>query len=99
MEVSMRKVQVVAVAWTMFLAIPLTVLALSGLAYITDHIGEIVTWVTNVGNSISIGGRGFAMEFAGRWPEIAGMIVGQIVIMIILLMVKRDTTTETGKEK
>jgi Trk-type K+ transport system membrane component len=97
MEVTMRKVQVVAVAWTMFLAVPLTALALSGLAYVTDHFGEIVGSVSNFGNSISISGRGFMLEVAARWPEIAGMIVGQIVILIILLMVKQEAPSELSK--
>ena len=38
----MRKVQFVAVFWTLFLAIPLTALALSMAAYLTEHLGEIL---------------------------------------------------------
>jgi len=90
----MRKVQLVAVFWTLFLAIPLTALALSMAAYLTEHLGEILTSFQNLSQATSAGGRGWIMEFAERWPELAGMIVGQLVIMAILLFTWKTKTRE-----
>ena len=89
------KVGFLAVFWTMMLAVPLTALALSLVAYTTDHYIEIANAMVNFGRSISVGGRGFATEFSARWPEVAGMIIGQLVIMIILLLVRRENQAQS----
>ena len=75
------KVQFLAVFWTLALAVPLTALALVGLAYFTDNLAEIATWIN---------WRGVALEGSARWPELSGMIVGQILIFTMLLMERRD---------
>ncbi len=90
----MRKVQFAAVFWTLFLAIPLTALALSMAAYLTEHLGEILTSIQSLSQATSAGGRGWIMEFAERWPELAGMIVGQLVIMAILLFTWKTKSYE-----
>lgn len=90
----MRKVQLTAVVWTMILAVPLTALALSLAAYTTEHLTQIATTAATFSRDISAGGRGFILEFAQRWPEIAGMIIGQIVILTIFLFAR-----SSGKEK
>lgn len=92
----MRKVQVVAIVWTLFLAVPLTALALSLAAYTTDHAADIVAVFQNFSQAISVGGRGVWVELAARWPEVAGMIVGQLVIMIILLFARNGQKAENG---
>ncbi len=81
----MRKVQVYATVWTLVLAIPFTVLALVGTAYVTNHFTEIANAISSLANW-----RGVAIEGSARWPEIAGMIVGQLVILSILLIVHRN---------
>lgn len=85
----MRKVQFVAVLWTMFLAVPLTALALSLMAYTTDHAGDVVNAVRSFSQTVSVGNRGLGVEFLARWPEIAGMLIGQLVIMAILVFARR----------
>ena len=90
----MRKVQFLAVFWTLFLAIPFTVLALSALAYTTEHLFEISAAIHSFSQNASIGGRGLLLELSGRWPEIAGMVVGQLVIMIILLFAHKQKTAD-----
>lgn len=90
----MRKVQMIAVFWTLFLAVPLTALALSALAYSTDHWAEISYMFTSFGQATSVGGRGWNLEMSERWPEIAGMIVGQLVIMIILIVARQSRLAE-----
>jgi hypothetical protein len=87
----MRKVQLTAVLWTMILAVPLTALALSLAAYTTEHLTQIATSVATFSRDISAGGRGFVLEFAQRWPEIAGMVIGQIVILTIFLFARSSS--------
>ena len=77
------KVQFLAVFWTLALAVPLTALALVGLAYFTDNLAEIATWIN---------WRGVALEGSARWPELAGMTAGQILILAMLLIAQRDKT-------
>ena len=90
----MRKVQFVAVLWTMILAIPLTALALSAVAYTTEHLTQISTAITNFSLATSAGGRGWVLEFAQRWPEVAGMVIGQLVILMILLLARQSAKAE-----
>ncbi|CAG0931336.1 hypothetical protein TFLX_02102 [Thermoflexales bacterium] len=85
----MRKVQIYATVWTLVLALPFTVMALVGTAYITNHLGDITTAVSSLANW-----RGVAIEGSARWPEIAGMIIGQLLILSILLIARRNGHTE-----
>ncbi len=95
----MRKVQFTAVFWTMVLAIPFTVLAVSGAAYLTDHLSSIATSISSFSHSTTAGGRGWIMEFAERWPEVAGMIIGQIVIFAILYFARQANYAENNHAK
>ena len=90
----MRKVQFVAVFWTMVLAIPLTALALSIVAYTTEHLTQISTTIANFSLVTTAGGRGWVLEFAQRWPELAGMVIGQIVILMILLIARQSAKAD-----
>lgn len=94
----MRKVQFTAVVWTFFLAIPFTALALMALAYTTEHLTQISTAIASFSQNFSVGGRGLVLEFSARWPEVAGMIVGQLVIMTILLFAHRSRTADSQSE-
>jgi len=94
----MRKVQFLAVFWTLLLAVPFTALALSFMAYTTDHAGDVVAFVQNLGRSVSVGGRGVGLELSARWPEIAGMVVGQLVILMILIIAKKNHVTEPKEQ-
>jgi len=85
----MRKVQMYATVWTLLLALPFTVAALVGTAYITNHLGDVANAISQLANW-----RGLAVEGAARWPEVAGMIIGQLVILSILLIVRRNGSTE-----
>lgn len=94
----MRKVQFMAVFWTFFIAIPLTALALSFAAVLTENLSEMATAVDNVSRATTVGGRGWLVVMGERWPEVAGMIVGQVVIMAILLFVRRSRLNETEQK-
>jgi len=90
----MRKVQFTAVFWTMLLAVPLTVLALSLAAYLTEHLGDFYSAAALFSQTTTIGARGWLAELSERWPEAAGMIVGQAVILIILILARRSDLAE-----
>ena len=94
----MRKVQFTAVFWTMVLAIPLTVLALSLLAYTTENLTQIATVIANLSRQTTAGGRGWVLEFAQRWPEIAGMIIGQLVLLTIFIFARQNHKAQETKE-
>ncbi len=81
----MRKVQIQATLWTFIIAVPFTVLALIGVAYLTNNLSQIAQVINEFSRNISVGGRGFILEFSARWPEIAGMVIGMIVILTIYL--------------
>jgi hypothetical protein len=85
----MRKVPFVAVFWTFALAVPFTVLALAGVAYINLHFSEIAETVIRFEQATTAGGRGWVAETAQRLPELAGMVIGMIVIYTIYLFVRK----------
>jgi hypothetical protein len=93
----MRKAQFLTVFWTLFIAIPLTALALSLAALLTENLTEIAAGLNYINVATSVAGRGWASEIAQRWPEVAGMIVGQLVIMAILIFARRSRMVEDKK--
>jgi len=97
MEEKMRRVQFTAVFWTLLLAVPLTALAISVTAYLTEHLFEIGAMLLTISRETSISARGWIIESAERWPEVAGMIIGQLVIMTILLFARRKELAENHK--
>ncbi len=90
----MRKVQFVASFWTILIAIPFTLLALVGAAYLTEHLMQIGNLIADFSRNISVGGRGLILEFSARWPEIAGMVVGMIVLLTIYLFAQSANKAE-----
>lgn len=94
----MRKVQFFAGFWTIVIAIPFTVLALIGTAYLTEHMSQIIQTISEFGHKISVGGRGLILEFSARWPEVAGMVIGMIVILTIFLFTQNANKDEASKK-
>lgn len=90
----MRKVQFTAVFWTLVLATPLTALALLLMAYTTQNLTQIATAIANFSRETTAGGRGWVLEFAQRWPEVAGMVIGQLVLLTIFLLVRQGKKAE-----
>ena len=87
----MRKVQILATLSTLVLAVPFTLLGLLGAAYLANHLTDIAGAVMALANW-----RGVAVEGAARWPELAGMIVGQLLILTILLIARRNGQGESA---
>jgi len=93
----MRKVQFYAGIWTIIIAVPFTLLALIGVAYLTENLTQIFHLLTQFSNKISVGGRGLILEFSARWPEIAGMVIGMIVLLTIYLFTQG--ANKSGEKK
>ena len=84
----MRKVQFLAVLWTLLLAGPITVLAIFSAAYLTENTREIIQWIASMSQLTTVGGRGWISELSERWPELAGMIIGLLCLMTILIFAR-----------
>ena len=90
----MRKVQFFASIWTIIIAIPFVVVALIGTAYLTEHMTQIIRIITDFSQRISVSGRGLVLEFSARWPEVAGMVIGMLVILTIYLFAQNANKEE-----
>lgn len=94
----MRKVQFHATFWTLVIAIPFTAMALVGVAYLTENLSQIANLIGKLSRNISVGGRGLVLEFSARWPEVAGMVIGMIVILTIYLFAQNASKVEDQKK-
>jgi hypothetical protein len=90
----MYKLTFSAIVWTLILAIPFTVIALVSLAYLTEHAVEFANFSQAINQQTTIGGRGWLTEMAERLPELAGMLIGQLVILTILLFSRKMEQTQ-----
>lgn len=78
------------VLWTVVLGIPFTALALATVALIDKAATVLITVSPAAWQEL-------ALEGSARWPELAGMVIGQAVILLILLLVRRsDRETVSG---
>jgi hypothetical protein len=95
----MRKLQSTAVFWTFVLAIPFTILALFGIAYLDLHFSQIAEAIARFNALTSATGRGWMIELSERSPELVGMLVGMIVILTIFVFVQRPSHTAKETKK
>lgn len=88
----MRKVELIAILVTLALAIPFLLLALVEVVYLTDY-------ARSIGDALSgvIEWRKVALEGSARWPELGGMIIGQLLILGMLLVV-RSRKSDSGPD-
>jgi hypothetical protein len=74
------------ILWTVVLGVPFTALSLALVALIDKASVALMslspaTW------------QKLVLEGSARWPELAGMVIGQAVIMLILLLARRPGAT------
>ena len=86
----MRKVPFAAAFWIFALALPFTILALAGIAYVDLHFSVIAQTISNFEQAMSSNGAGLASELWARFPEILGMVIGLIVIFTIFVFVRQS---------
>ena len=94
----MRKISFAAVFWTFALAIPFTVIALAGVAYIDLHFSAIAQAIARFEEATSATGRGWLVELSERSPELVGMVVGLIVMLTIYVFVQRPAKTANNSK-
>lgn len=90
----MRKVPLVAVFWFFALAVPATVIALAGVAYIDLNFSKILQWLIELERVTTAGGRGWVAETAERLPELAGMVIGLVVMLTIYVFVHKPVEAQ-----
>ncbi len=90
----MRKVPLIAVFWFFALAVPATVIALAGVAYIDLNFSKIVQSLVELERATTAGGRGWVAETAERLPELAGMIIGLVVMLTIYLFTRKPVEAQ-----
>ncbi|OGO16815.1 MAG: hypothetical protein A2Z14_07110 [Chloroflexi bacterium RBG_16_48_8] len=81
----MRKGTLLAIFWTLALAIPFTALSVGILIFLNDLLPEIVRSIHFPG----IDWRGLTVEGSARWPEVAGMIIGQLIILALIPLARK----------
>jgi hypothetical protein len=89
----MRKTQFLAVFWTLILAIPITALALTATAYLTDNLTQISSMIALALGSTLVKARDLLFE-----AELLGLIAGQALILVILLVTYLTKPKEETKE-
>ena len=91
----MFRATLVAVLATLGLTIPFLVLGILGAAWLTQNLSW---WATALASATQVNWADLAMEGWSRWPEVLGMVVGQALILLIVLLardrasVPRDAT-------
>ncbi|MEJ5223044.1 MAG: hypothetical protein WHV44_01210 [Anaerolineales bacterium] len=90
----MRKVPLIAVFWFFALAVPATVIALAGVAYIDLNFSKILQSLVELERATTAGGRGWVAETAERLPELAGMIIGLVVMLTIYLFTRKPVEAQ-----
>ncbi len=85
----MRSYRLLAAFWTLGIAIPFTVLAL----VCTALVWKALEWAAS---RPATQWGAILTEGSARWPELAGMVIGQAVIMILLLLSLRSGRLQEG---
>ena len=72
-----------AVFGTLALALPSGLLALGIVAYLDEYLPRISAALTA---ALRANWSALALEAGARWPELAGMLVGQLLLLAILVV-------------
>lgn len=72
------------------LALPFTLLALAGAAWLTENLTRIAGAVGRVDVGTLV------REGWSRWPEVLGMLIGQALIVLVLILARRDLAPRAG---
>jgi len=86
----MRKEQITAVAVTLALAVPFAALALVAVAWIDENLARILASLT----APQVDWQGVISEAWSRWPEVLGMLIGQALIVVILVLAREAALAE-----
>ena len=95
----MRKVPFVGVFWVFALALPFTIIALAGVAYVDLHFSQIMQSLVEFGQGVTAGGRGLIAVTAERMPVVLGMLIGLIVMLTIYAFVRQPAEAFNKNKK
>jgi hypothetical protein len=70
-------------ALAILISVPFTFAAVVAIAFLDENIIAIGQGVASVAN---IDWSALSVEGAARWPELAGMVIGQILIMVFIYL-------------
>lgn len=90
----MRSIPLVAVFWFFALAVPSTIIALAGVAYIDLNFSRIMQSLVELERATTAGGRGWVAESGQRLPELAGMVIGAVVMCAIYLLTRKPAEVQ-----
>ncbi|MEW6568661.1 MAG: hypothetical protein AB1449_10965 [Chloroflexota bacterium] len=87
----MHKTHIVGLAWSLALALPCAALAVVLCAVLTDALPVLArTWLSR----LPVDWGPVIAEGAARWPELAGMALGQLLILVLLVLQRRGASGE-----
>ncbi len=78
-------------ALAILIAVPFTFAAVVGIAFLDENIYAIGRAIPSVAN---IDWSALSVEGAARWPELAGMVIGQILLMVFIYLRTRPPVNE-----
>jgi hypothetical protein len=82
---------------TLGLTVPFLVLGILGAAWLTQN---LTWWATTLASATQVNWADLAIEGWSRWPEALGMIVGQALILLIVLLARdRATLPRDARER
>ena len=78
-------------ALAILIAIPFTTAAVLGLAFLDEN---MITIGQGISSIAIIDWSALSVEGAARWPELAGMVIGQILLMVFIYLRTRPAVDE-----
>jgi hypothetical protein len=78
-------------ALAILISVPFTFAAVVAIAFLDENIIAIGQGVASVAN---IDWNALSVEGAARWPELAGMVIGQILIMVFIYLRTRPAVND-----
>ena len=92
----MRKYQHLPIGalWTLILAIPATALGLVVVALLDEYLPYVVNTLLS---AVNVDLQAFGHEMSTRWPEVVGMVVGQLLILTFLFFAWTRTRSESSE--
>ena len=88
----MRRAPWVAALVTLGLALPFTLLALAGAAWLTENLTQITS-------SAGFDYPELVREAWSRWPEALGMIIGMGLVLLVLILAKRELAASSKEAR